>query len=537
MVAVGQRTFEELGTPLFEVTFCVLDLETTGGSAAADEITEIGAVKYRGGELVGTFQTLVNPGSAIPAFITILTGITQSMVVTAPPLATVLPVFLEFIGDAVVVGHNVRFDMSFLQSATKRLDYPRLDNPVVDTAALARRLIRTEVRNLRLQTLAGFFRSPVTPIHRALDDARATAHVLFALLERAGSMGVTALEDLLTLPTARGSSYYRKIGLADGLPRRPGVYLFRNRNGEVIYIGKASNLRNRVRSYFYGDERRSIAHLLRELSDIDYRVCDNSLEADITELRLIETHRPRYNRRSLPPRRPRWLKLTKEPFPRLSLAFSPTTGGLLDLGPFRTRRSAEVVMTAIWDALPIRRCNGTAGSRKGLCGPAQLGVALCPCSGTLDRSTYGEVVDRLITAVAGEPALLLDPLALKMRELADRERFEEAGWLRDRHRALARAIERKRNWVALNEAGLVELESVTGDRVLIESGQLLATWTHDGQRPLHPLTDAEPISKVPPSMAAAEEADLIWKWMTSGSVRLVDSTGALALPAAVVSRI
>ncbi|MCZ6737743.1 MAG: exonuclease domain-containing protein, partial [Actinobacteria bacterium] len=200
-----QPSFDDLSTPLFDVTFCVLDLETTGVSPANCEITEIGAVKYKGGELVGSFQTLVDPGQAIPPSITFLTGITHAMVLDAPRIESALPVFLEFIGVAIVVGHNVRFDLSFLNAAATRLGYGRLENKSVDTAALARRLIRPEVRNLRLQTLADHFRSPVKPVHRALDDARATAHVLHGLLERVGSLGVTNLDDLLQLPTARGS--------------------------------------------------------------------------------------------------------------------------------------------------------------------------------------------------------------------------------------------------------------------------------------------------------------------------------------------
>ncbi|HSO49286.1 MAG TPA: exonuclease domain-containing protein, partial [Acidimicrobiia bacterium] len=170
MSALLQPSFDDLSTPLFDVTFCVLDLETTGGSPLNCAITEIGAVKYRGGELIGTFQTLVDPGLPIPPSITVLTGITEAMVVDAPGIGEALPSFLEFIGDSVIVGHNVRFDLSFLRAAGTQLGYEPLSNDSVDTAGLARRLVRDEVRNLRLQTLSAHFRSPVTPIHRALDD-------------------------------------------------------------------------------------------------------------------------------------------------------------------------------------------------------------------------------------------------------------------------------------------------------------------------------------------------------------------------------
>ena len=196
-----QRSFDDLGTPLHEVTFCVLDLETTGGTAADGGITEIGAVRVRGGEVLGTFRTFVNPGHSIPRQITVLTGITTAMVEAAPPPSAVLPTFLEFLGDAVIVGHNVRYDLGYLNAAMARTGRDPLPNRVVDTLRLAKRLVRDEVPNCRLGTLASRLRLPHRPSHRALDDALATADLLHALLERAAAFGVLGLEDLATLPT------------------------------------------------------------------------------------------------------------------------------------------------------------------------------------------------------------------------------------------------------------------------------------------------------------------------------------------------
>ncbi len=530
-----QRSFDELGSPLIDVPFCVLDLETTGGSPASCEITEIGAVRYRGGELEGTFQTLVDPGAPIPPFITVLTGITQAMVINAPKVDEALPTFLEFIGDAVIVGHNVRFDLSFLNAVAERLGYGRLPNRSVDTAALARRLIRREVRNLKLSTLAAHFRSPVTPNHRALEDARATAHVFWGLLERAGTIGVTHLEDLLQLPTARGSTHYRKIELADSLPRRPGVYLFRDRNGAVFYVGKAKNLRNRVRSYFYGDERRSVAQMLRELDQIDHRVCETELEAEVTELRLIIANRPRHNRRSRPPKSSHFVKVTGERFPRLSLVRTVREDGLAYLGPFRSQRAARVVMESIWDAVPIRRCSGPPGRRSAPCAMAQLGVALCPCDGSLSENEYRLVIERVLAGIESEPALLLSPLAVKTAELAADQRFEEAAWVRDRHHALARILERRRAWQCLTGAGVVWAEASQGDAALIDRGRLVAAWRSDRSPPLVPTDPAPaPQPPVPERLGDAEEAHLIWRWLTSGSVRLIDADAPIAMPAQAV---
>jgi DNA polymerase-3 subunit epsilon len=527
----GQRRFDDMGASLHTVPFCILDLETTGATATECEITEIGAVRYVGGELDGTFQTLVDPGVEIPPFITVLTGITEAMVIEAPTIDRALPAFLEFIGDAVIVGHNVRFDLSFLEAAAGRLGYEPLSNRSVDTLGLARRLVREEVRNLKLSSLAKHFRSPAPPTHRALDDARATAHVFFALLERAGTLGVTHLDELLTLPTARGAPHYDKIELTSDLPRRPGVYSFIDRDGAIIYVGKAKNLRTRVKAYFYGDDRRSVGQMLRDLERIDHRVCATELEAEVTELRLIGEHRPRYNRRSRPARSPHWVKLTQERFPRLSMVRSVRDDSAIYLGPFRSRRGAEVVVHGLWDAVPIRRCNGRGTKRTAACSFSQLGVAACPCDGSTGEDDYAQIVERLRTGLLIEPAVVLDPLHDRMTALARDQRFEEAADLRDRYRAVARALERRRAWGALRRAGTIWLEDGAGDGAIVGDGRLLAAWNHDGVPPLVAMLPPESDgSGVPESVAAAEEAHLVWRWMTRPGVRIVDASGPLSLP-------
>lgn len=530
-----QRSFDDLGAHLHEVPFCVLDLETTGGSAADCEITEVGAVRYTGGEESGVFSTLVNPGAEIPPFITVLTGITHAMVVAAPSIGEVMPSLLEFIGDAVIVGHNVRFDMSFLNAAAVRLGYGRLPNKTSDTAALARRPMPREVRNLKLGTLAAHFRSPVKPNHRALADAQATAHVFWSLLERAGAVGVTHLDDLLALPTARGSAAYGKLELTEQLPRSPGVYRFIDRAGTIIYVGKAKNLRSRVRSYFYGDRRRSVAQMLRDLDRVDHEVCANELEAEVTELRMIAAHLPRYNRRSRPPRSQNFVKLTDERWPRLSIARTLRGGGPY-LGPFRSRRAAHRVVEALWDAVPIRRCMTTGSRRSAACNFSQLGVALCPCDGSVTAESYAEVVERVRTGIEEDPAVLLDPLRTKMSALAAGERFEEAADARDRHRALATALERRRAWQALQHAGTLWAEDGAGNGVLVDHGTLTAAWGPGGSPPL--VTAAQPeTSPVPQTVTAAEEATLIWRWLDHADVEIVDIGHPIALPIRPVSRL
>jgi len=537
MTLFGQRSFDDLGAPLFDVPFCVLDIETTGGPPGGMGITEIGAQRYRGGALEAEFATLVNPGMPIPPFITVLTGITHAMVIEAPRVAEMMPAFLEFLGDSVIVGHNVRYDLSFLNAAAESLGYGRLPNKSVDTLGLARRLVGEDARNFKLSTLAAHFRSPVSPTHRALDDTRATAHVFWSLVEQAGTVGATHLEDLLRLPTARGKADYRKIELTDSLPRRPGVYLFVDRAGTVFYVGKAKNLRSRVRGYFYGDTRRSVARMLNELDSIQHRVCETELEAEVTELRLIAAHRPRHNRRSKPTRSPHWLRLTNEAFPRLSLVRSPSGQGLDHLGPFAGRGSAVLVMEALWDALPLRRCTGRPGSRDAPCAFAQLGVAACPCDGRLDQDEYRAVIDLLHAGLDGRPDLLLDPLVDKISSLARSNRFEEAGWVRDRHQALARSLERRHAWRALQRAGTIHA-TTEGDGALIERGRLVAAWSDATRPPLYGVDAAHgPTPSTPESMTDASEADLLWKWLSNPTISIVEASGEVDLGPTPVKRL
>ncbi len=477
-----QRSFEDLGTPLCAVTFAVIDIETTGGSAADGGITEIGAVKLLGGECLGTLQTFVNPGRAIPPEITLLTGITQSMVLPAPRIEDVLPTMLEFVGDAIIVGHNVRYDLGFLNAALARAGRPLFANVSVDTCALARRLVRDEVPNCRLGTLAEQLRLPHRPAHRALADALATGDLLHVLLERAAGLGVLGLDDLLALPTIAGHPQVAKLRLTDHLPRRPGVYLFRDGRGRTLYVGKATNLRSRVRSYFSGDQRRKVGQLLRETRRIDHVVCPSPLEAAVLEVRLIHRFEPRFNRQSKTWRCYAYLKLTAERFPRLSVVRAVRADGARYLGPLPSARFARRVAEAIETAVPLRRCTVRPGKvpRDGACAAAQLGVATCPCAGQITEEGYATIVSTLVRGLSDEPSLLLAPLERRMLALAGAQRFEEAAEMRERASALAAALRRQRRFEALRRAGRLLVE-VPGSAAELDHGRLVRSWALDGR--------------------------------------------------------
>jgi DNA polymerase-3 subunit epsilon len=574
MVTTGQRSFDDLGTPLYDVTFCVLDLETTGASPTECGITEIGAVKLQGGECLGTFQTLVDPGCAIPPPVTVVTGITEAMVLPAPPIEAVLPTLLEFIGGTVIVGHNIRFDLAFLAAALDRAGYGRLANTSIDTCKLARRLVRDEVPDCRLGTLASRFGLAHRPTHRALSDALATADLLHVLLERAGSLGVTGLDDLLTMPTIDGHPQAGKLRLTNGLPRAPGVYLFRDRAGTVLYVGKAANLRTRVRSYFSSDQRRKVPALLRETASIDHQVCTSPLEAAVHEVRLIHRLRPRFNRQARNWDRYAYVKLTlDEAFPRLSVVRDPRDDGGLYLGPLPSGALARRAVEAVETVVPLRRCTKRIGPRTPVreapCTPAQLGVATCPCARTITATAYATHVHRAARGLTVDPDLLLVPLRARMEGLAAQQRFEEAADVRDRAAALSAGLRRQRRIDGLRQAGrlVVHLGGAGSFReesaeqfggAEVHDGRLVAAWgpgdplrlpiieapvgtgeattNSNPAQPALPLAftgPALPIDRLPPCpREQADEVLCVARWLDAEAhrVRIVHCDGGLSSP-------
>lgn len=549
-----QATFEELGTPLRDVTFVVVDLETTGTNAREGGITEIGAVKVRGGEVLGEFQSLVNPGQPVPAFVARLTGITNAMVATAPDIALVLPSFLEWARDTVLVAHNAPFDVGFLKAVCARLDYEWPGFTVVDTVPLARRLVtRDEAPNHKLSTLANLFHASVSPDHRALADARATVDVLHALFDRLAPMGITHLEDLATAADPVPPEVRRKRHLADDLPASPGVYLFRGPGDEVLYVGTSVNIRKRVRSYFTAAEKRKrITEMVRIAERVTPVACATPLEAQVRELRLITEHAPRYNRRSKFPERHSWVRLTDEAYPRLSVV-GGVVADAVHIGPFASRRTAQEAVHALHDALNLRQCTARIPlvSRKAgsPCALAGMGRCSAPCIATEGPDTsYEQVADAARRALTGDPSPVVRALSDRIATLAHQERYEEAGEVTRRLRAFVSGAHRAQKLaplaacaelVAARPSGIGDAPGRPGgwEIVVIKHGRLAATDVSEpGANPL-PLvsalrTTAEHVEPpIPPAPAAhPEETDLLIAWLDSPGVRLVHLSDTWACP-------
>jgi len=374
--------------PLESATYVVVDLETTGLHPGTAGICEIGAVRIRRLELAEEFQTLVDPRMPLGPFVSLLTGLRDSELRGAPPAPAAIRRFLAFAGDAVLVAHNARFDLSFLDRETERLTGARLGGPVVDTVGLARRLLAGRTSRAGLASLAQFFGTAARPCHRALPDAQATAEILLRLLGLAQERGARTVADLAELAAPRVRKVYAKRSLAFGAPTSPGVYLFRDRNEQVLYVGRARDLRARLRSYFRSERQRpAVEGALAALERIEWRITGSELESALEELRLIRELRPPGNARVARPNRYVYLRRRGS---GLVCTSTPTA-----LGPFRSRARARLACRA------------------------------------LDGSSDPELED---------PALALPRLRAKLRALAESRRYEDAARFRDRIAALEQLV-------------------------------------------------------------------------------------------------
>ena len=546
-----QPTFDEIGRALIDTTFVVVDLETTGGSHSSSAITEIGAVKIRGGEIIGEFQTLVNPESPIPAFITVLTGITDAMVIAAPKIGEALFSFLEFAGspeDTVLIAHNAPFDIGFLKAAALQCATPWPKFQVIDTARIARYVVtRDEAPNCKLGTLAAFFGASTNPDHRALSDARATVDVFHGIVDRLGSFGVTTLEDLKTFSNRITDSQRKKRYLSEGLPSSPGVYIFRDEQRQPLYIGTTRNLKNRVRSYFTAAETRKRMHDMITLAHyLDYIETPTIIEAEVRELRLIAEKQPRFNRRSKFQEKAVWVKITEESFPRLVSVRGQR--GLSDdvgwCGPFNGREEATRAIEAIYEVTQIRQCSPriTLNSMKSASPCALFDMKKCgaPCVGKESVDTYASHVMTTRVSLHHDATTILNSINQRMKELAEQERFEEAAELRNRLSSFIRGTARGQRIRSLTRVphliAALPLSPQSWEFVVIRFGRLAGTaqgTSTNYKDVIESLTlTADVVVDNGEILPAShhEEVEVLLRYLSQDGIRLVDIDGEWSLP-------
>ncbi len=438
---------------LWDTTYVVTDVETTGSDPSLHRIIEIACVVVRGGEIAERLHSLINPHQFVPPFISQLTGITNADVVTAPEEQQVMPLVAQLLSTAgaVFVAHQELFDWRFVQQALQRCGCTVGDIPRLCTLRLARRLLPMD-RKKNLGALAEYYDIPINGRHRALGDAEATARVLLCQLEELERRGIESLEELLSfqhqrLPTRALPKRVLKAvePYLASLPNYPGVYAMYGGDDALLYIGKAKVLAERVRSYFQPSAVHAphIEHMLRQVRRIEWEETATELSALLLEAQRIHSLQPPFNILHRQTRHYPFLRLTDEQFPRLELTMQHDGSGEY-FGPFPHRGMAEELRAIIQDMFALRRCTGllnpSASARP--CFYFHLRRCGAPCSQYQSADDYAREVERVRQLLHGNADWLIAHLEEQMHAAAERLDFEQAERILRRIRELTKLTHR-----------------------------------------------------------------------------------------------
>ena len=452
----GVRLHDLLAQPLSACTYVVVDLETTGTGTGAGGIIEIGAARVRGGRVVEELSQLVNPEARLPPFVARLTGIDAAMLADQPSIDAVWPRVSAFIGDAVIVAHNARFDLGFLDTVAKRHHGAALANPSLCTLKLARRLLPA-LRRRGLDALAAHFGIPQADRHRALGDVRITVEIFFHLIERMAERGIVRLDQALDLQQhARdGRRFVCPLprDTVDRLPSVPGVYRFFDVAGRLLYVGKAKNLRERVSSYLSnaaGHSHKTL-DMIRQACDVRVEVSGSPLAAALDEAAAIRRERPPYNRLGKHLPRVAFVTLTlDDPWPRLALAGKlgrRTTTRYL--GPLRDRAEAQRALGMLARVFRLRTCPDRLQPDPAVapCAQGRTDGCLAPCAAATTAARYRAHVDACLAFFDGDTRTAERALIRRRDEHSAALRFEAAA-ATDHDLRLLAALERRQRTLA-----------------------------------------------------------------------------------------
>ena len=431
----------------FPSDFVVVDVETTGLKPRQHRVIDVALIRISSGADPLVWTSLVDPGRRIPDYIRKLTGIDDAMVGSAPEFRSVGATIQEIIGDHPIVGHNVEFDLGFLNAEFARCGLPRLVNTALDTLPLADELL-PGARRLGLQDVVRELGLTPGRAHRALADAEMTLSVYQSLLGKVVERGWETIEDLLQVttrarrrrspgrPVGRGRSLLDASHLTE-IPHAPGVYIMRDANDRVIYIGKAKDLRKRVGSYYSQPlgYTRKMDGLLESLAGIETTVVGTELEALMLESQLIRRYRPRFNTVQRNAEQYAYIKVdVANLWPTVTMAKDRSDDGARYFGPFRSSGKARDAVQLINDTLPIRTCKRSFKDKRSLGSPCiELSLKHCcgPCVGVADSEEYRRHINLVLKFLDGDGDALLPLLHGRLEGTVASLDFEKAAQLRD----------------------------------------------------------------------------------------------------------
>ncbi|MCU7495556.1 MAG: GIY-YIG nuclease family protein [Ignavibacteria bacterium] len=425
--------------PFENAEFCVVDVETTGMSPSSCRIIEVGMVRIRKLKIVETYQSFVNPGMEIPYFITGLTGISNSDVYEAPYFDEIANQVKEFIGDSILIGHNLQFDVSFLRRAFEDCGgSEKLANPLLCTLKLARKMY-PGLSSKSLSSVVKHLKVRNKNVHRALSDATATAKVLLKMIKELKTKEdfKTAAEiiDFQSSPFTEPDYRLTKKKLAEDvakLPDLPGVYFFRNSKGVVIYVGKAKSLKARVKSHLASTAPSKSRKIVSQAERLGFTTTNSELTALIAESELIKIYNPVHNVLLKKFGNNFFVKvLRQEEYPRVEMARKFDFDGNDYFGPYTNKESVKNMLKLIERAFQLRECKDKEFNKHKGCYLTQIYRCIGPCMEDFNGPEYEKELDKVYEFLSGKNQYALDRLIVKMKDYSEKQRFEEASQMRD----------------------------------------------------------------------------------------------------------
>jgi len=424
--------------PFEEAEYSVFDFETTGTSAHHDKVIEIGIVKIKKGKIVDTFSSFINPGRPVPFYITQITGITTTDVQDAPYFDEVYPQIKEFVGDTILTAHNLNFDYSFLKHECLNHELEVLSNLSICTLRLARRMY-PQFPSKSLGNLVKQLKIRHRDVHRGLGDATATAKILLRMFKQLREEhDIDTVPDLIGFQKHSSSTEpYRiiKKKLLDdvvNIPGDPGVYFFKNAKEEIIYIGKAKVLKERLRNYFMSTAMRKSKEIVRKASGLGYQTTNTELTALLAEAELIKKHLPKQNKMLKKYPRSYFIKiLFTHNFPSVEVSSTINFDGNNYFGPYPNRDTANSLKEIIDKTFLLRECSDKEFNKKHRCYLADIDRCYAPCTESDVKPQYVEELERVNDFLCGNNQSAVDRLLNRMKELSSKQKYEEAGQIRD----------------------------------------------------------------------------------------------------------
>ena len=428
---------DKTNIPTEQSEFAILDFETTGTSGVKNRAIEIGIVLVKNLEIVDSYQTFINPGTSVPYYITNLTGITNNDVHNAPFFEDITSEVVDFIGNSVLVAHNMPFDYSFLKNEFTRADVLPPKNDRLCTLKLARKLY-PELKSKSLGNLVKHFGIRHKHVHRALGDAMVTAKLLIKMIiQLRQDQNITMLNELLAYQSATPIKSNMKIikkKLAVDFvsaPATAGVYLFKDSKDKIIYIGKAKILKKRVANYFSNTATRKAKQIVQKSSKLEYIETNSELSALILESELIKKHKPPMNTMLKKYSQQYFIRVKRtHNYPDLASVSKIDFDGNDYFGPYSNRETAKNLIDIVNKTYRLRECSDKELKRSKKCYLLDIKRCLAPCINK-DISIYEDELSSVYKFLAGENQDSVNKLLQKMKRLSEEKKYEEAAEIRD----------------------------------------------------------------------------------------------------------